>query len=298
MVQALPEFSGTLIASPRGMSHAESAPVQTPAPTDESSLLDAYHCAFAPELRRIIADLPLHSDSRVLDIACGDGCYARWLGERCPSGLIVGADRSGRCLARAQQREALPDPICWLKADVERLPFPEGAFDLVWCAQSLVSLHDPVSALREIARVTRPEGVVAVLEDDSLHQFLLPWPVELEMQVRAAEFRALRQSTPDYATRYIGRRLPACYLEAGLTPCFRRTYTADRMSPLSANDRKFLARYLAGLEETVTPQLSPPARQKFEALCDPQAPTFIANQPGFSMTCIEVVVWGRPGRLP
>jgi ubiquinone/menaquinone biosynthesis C-methylase UbiE len=278
------------------MGHTGSAEIQTHAGTDEPSLLDAYHRAFAPELRRIIGELPLQADSRVLDIACGDGCYARWLGERCPEGLIVGADRSGRYLARAQQRDRVPDSIRWVKADVERLPFPDGTFDLVWCAQSLVSLHDPVSALREMARVTRSEGVVAVLEDDSLHQFLLPWPVELELQVRTAEFRALQQSTPDYATRYIGRRLRACFLEAGLEPHFRRTYTADRMSPLSAADREFLARYLARLEQTVAPQLIHTAREEFDALCDPQSPTFIANQPAFSMTCVEVVVWGRPQR--
>jgi ubiquinone/menaquinone biosynthesis C-methylase UbiE len=276
------------------MDQPRSAEIQSPPPTDEPSLLDAYHRAFAPELRRIIGDLPLQADSRVLDLACGDGCYARWLGERCPDGLIVGADRSGRYLARAQQQDPLPDSLCWLKADVERLPFPEGTFDLVWCAQSLVSLPDAVSALREMARVTRPGGVVAVLEDDSLHQFLLPWPVELEMQVRAAEFHALQQSTPDYATRYIGRRLPACFLDAGLTPHFRRTYTADRMSPLSTADREFLARYLAKLEEAVAPQLNRQTREQFDALCDPQSPNFIANQPGFSMTCVEVVVWGHP----
>ncbi|HVW01561.1 MAG TPA: methyltransferase domain-containing protein [Planctomycetaceae bacterium] len=261
--------------------------------TDESSLLDAYHRAFSAELRQMIADLSLRPDSRVLDLACGDGSYAIWLGERCPSGLVVGVDAAMQNLSRARRRGPIPGCVRWLKADVGRLPFPNGTFDLVWCAQSLVSLPDAVAALREMGRVTRPDGVVAVLEDDSLHQILLPWPVDLEMRVRDAEFRALRQSTPDYATRYIGRQLPAYFLAAGLTPEFRRTYTADRMAPLAAADREFLVHYLAQLEERVRGVLDHRTHARLERLCDPSSPHFIADQPGFSMTCVEVVVWGR-----
>src|SRR3954471_843716 len=53
-------------------------------------MLDAYHRSRAAELRAIIATLPLRPDSRVLDVACGDGCYSHWLAER--PGQVIGMD--------------------------------------------------------------------------------------------------------------------------------------------------------------------------------------------------------------
>ena len=41
----------------------------------------AYHRAFAEELREVVAGLPIRPGDRVLDLACGDGAYARWLAE-------------------------------------------------------------------------------------------------------------------------------------------------------------------------------------------------------------------------
>jgi ubiquinone/menaquinone biosynthesis C-methylase UbiE len=95
-------------------------------------------------------------------------------------------------VARAANPGGRVEFVC---APVEALPFPEGTFDLCWCAQSLYSLPDPVEALRHMLRVTRPGGLVAVLEADSLHHAILPWPAEVELAVRAAELRALAEES-------------------------------------------------------------------------------------------------------
>jgi ubiquinone/menaquinone biosynthesis C-methylase UbiE len=73
-----------------------------------------------------------------------------------------------------------------VKADAYRLPFEDGQFDLVWCAQSMISLNDPVAAIREMARVLKPGGRLAVLETDAYHHVLLPWPVGLELAIQKA----------------------------------------------------------------------------------------------------------------
>ena len=44
-----------------------------------------------------------------------------------------------------------------------------------------------MEALRHLVRVTKPGGVVAVLEADTLHHVILPWPIEVELAARAAE---------------------------------------------------------------------------------------------------------------
>jgi ubiquinone/menaquinone biosynthesis C-methylase UbiE len=46
--------------------------------------------------------------------------------------------------------------------DVHDLPFPSGSFDVVHAHQVLQHVADPVAALREMVRVCRPGGVVAV----------------------------------------------------------------------------------------------------------------------------------------
>ena len=71
--------------------------------------------------------------------------------------------------------------MTFARADLRHLPIPDDSFDLVWCAQSLYSLPDPVDALRRMARAARPGGIVAVFENDEFHHVLLPWPVEVEL---------------------------------------------------------------------------------------------------------------------
>ena len=50
--------------------------------------------------------------------------------------------------------------------------------------------------MRRMVRLARPGGTVAVLEDDSLHQVLLPCPVEVELALRAAELKGFVGESP------------------------------------------------------------------------------------------------------
>jgi ubiquinone/menaquinone biosynthesis C-methylase UbiE len=155
-------------------------------------MLDAYHRSRAAELTAIIATLPLGPHSRVLDLACGDGCYSNWLAER--AGQVIGVDLCAAYLDRAVWSGTAAvngKPISFGRADAAQLPFIDGSFDLVWCAQSFFSLPDPLASLREMVRVTQPAGHIAILENDTLHQLLLAWPAELELAVRWAQFQAL-----------------------------------------------------------------------------------------------------------
>src|SRR5262245_42857100 len=67
-------------------------------------MLHAYHCALSAELRAIIAALPIAPGARVLDVACGDGCYSMWLAKR--AGAVVGVDLSPAYLDHAQEYTA------------------------------------------------------------------------------------------------------------------------------------------------------------------------------------------------
>ena len=77
----------------------------------------------------------------------------------------VGVDLSGGMLARAHDRaRELARPITLVQADAQRLPFPDASFDTVSVSLALCTVPDPAAALREIARVCRPEGRVVLLE--------------------------------------------------------------------------------------------------------------------------------------
>ena len=108
-------------------------------------------------LRAAIGDVPSAAD--VLDIGCGDG-YAR---ERVLPGVdperYLGVDLSVPKLRASLTR--LPGSAA-VQADAEHLPIGSECIDWVVCSEVLEHLPDPASALREITRVLRPGGHVAI----------------------------------------------------------------------------------------------------------------------------------------
>ncbi len=68
-----------------------------------ATMMADYHRAFAPELKAMIDTLPIDRGERVLDFACGDGCYAQWLARRVgPAGQVLALDISPAFLDLAQ----------------------------------------------------------------------------------------------------------------------------------------------------------------------------------------------------
>lgn len=266
---------------------------------DYEPMLASYHRAFAAELRAMIDSLPLAQGDRVLDMACGDGFYSPWLADRVgPAGEVVAVDVSpaylGLAREEAARRSGDTSAIRHVVAPIENLPFDDDTFDLAWCAQSLYSLPDPLRALRQLQRVVRPGGSVAVLEDDELHHVLLPWPVELELRARQLEWRALNERTEGPRRYYIGRRLVGLFRKVGLEDVRVQTWASDRRAPLGIDDRAFLGEYLKDLRATLRPLLDP--TDSLHELLDPDAPRFLLNDPDLAVTCIDRVVRGiKPG---
>lgn len=263
------------------------------------SALATYHAAFAPELREMVASLPVAAGSRVLDVACGDGTYSRWLAPRVGDvGGVWSVDLASDYLdlaRRATHAGPAPDRILFCVADLRRLPFAPAAFDVVWCAQSLYSLADPVATLRRMADAARAGGIVAVLESDTLHQVLLPWPIEVELAVRGAELVGFAEESEAPRKFYVGRRLRQVFEAAGLRDVRRRTWAIDRQAPLDAPTRAFLAEYLRELHQRVRPHLPPSHAAKAERLLDPDSPDYLPDWPDLAFTVIEHVVWGARG---
>ena len=102
----------------------------------------------------------------VLDVACGTGVVAAAAAERVgPSGAVTGVDINPGMIAVAARTQG----VRWARADVARLPFPDGGFDRVLCQAGLQFVPDRLGALREMGRVLRPGGRVALLVWRALH---------------------------------------------------------------------------------------------------------------------------------
>ncbi len=102
----------------------------------------------------------------VLDCATGTGdlafAYKRAVGR---TGVVTGTDLNADMLAVAIQKSAQRrTKVQFLQADAQHLPFPSNRFDVTSIAFGIRNVDDPVQALREMLRVTRPDGRVVVLE--------------------------------------------------------------------------------------------------------------------------------------
>jgi ubiquinone/menaquinone biosynthesis C-methylase UbiE len=100
----------------------------------------------------------------VADVACGTGVVARQTAPRVgTAGTVVGVDINPAMLAVAR---SLPAPdgasIDWREGSASALPLPDDAFDLVLCQAGLQFFPDRPAALREMYRVLRPGGRVAI----------------------------------------------------------------------------------------------------------------------------------------
>jgi ubiquinone/menaquinone biosynthesis C-methylase UbiE len=269
------------------------APTDLP---DYAPMLAAYHRAHAAELRAMVGDLPVRAGDFVLDMPCGDGAYTVLLAEKVgSSGSVVGVDLSASYLALARacaDQSADGARTRFQTGDIAALPFDDNTFDLIWCAQSMHSLPDPIDALRELRRVVRPGGTIAVFENDTLHQMLLPWPAELELVVRQAQLRSLAALAPATAKFFIGRDLCSRFAAAGLKNIIVTPYTSIRHAPLSVDERTYLACYFAELGKQARPYIQPDAAAWFERLLDPRSPDYLLDRPDFYVIYIDMVARG------
>jgi len=113
----------------------------------------------------------IRHDTSVLDLCCGTGDLAIELNRRYHA-RVIGADFAHSMLVRAKKKSARLHsktlvqlrPIRYIEADALRLPFADTSFDLVTTAFGFRNLANYEAGLREIQRVLKPGGTVAILE--------------------------------------------------------------------------------------------------------------------------------------
>ncbi|MDM7856592.1 methyltransferase domain-containing protein [Cellulomonas alba] len=152
----------------------------------------------------------------LLDVGCGPGSVTIDLAARVAPGAVVGVDQSEAVveIARTAASEAGRGNVTFEVGDAYELPFEDDTFDVVHAHQVLQHLTDPVAALREMRRVARPGGIVAVRDSDYSAMTWYPPSAGLE------EWNALYHEVTEAngAEADAGRRLLSWVREAGFDP--------------------------------------------------------------------------------
>jgi len=132
---------------------------------------EVYEEQFVPALFRhwgpLLCDAAnIGPGDRVLDVACGTGALTlAAVGRIRPGGAVLGLDANPEMLAVARRK---PADVEWHEGRAESLPFADATFDAVVSQFGLMYFDDPVTALREMQRVLRPGGRLAVAVCDAL----------------------------------------------------------------------------------------------------------------------------------
>ncbi len=120
---------------------------------------DRYMGAWSRELAPKLVDLvAVRPGMRVLDVGCGPGAVVAALLDRLEPGAIAAVDPSVSFVGAVRGRYPGVDVR---PATAEALPYPDATFDIALAQLVVHFMQDPVAGLREMARVTRPGGLVA-----------------------------------------------------------------------------------------------------------------------------------------
>jgi len=116
---------------------------------------------------RAIDDLHLPQDARVLDVCTGTGDFAIAAADARPGAAIVGIDFAAAMLAIGLDKmraRSLARRVALVRADATTIPVRDGWADAATIGFGIRNVNRPERALREIARVLKPGGRLAILE--------------------------------------------------------------------------------------------------------------------------------------
>jgi ubiquinone/menaquinone biosynthesis C-methylase UbiE len=236
-----------------------------------------------PALRSAIQALQFPAGSRGLDAGCGIGLQSLLLAEAVgPSGHITGLDLSPEFLDHAEEivgKAGLSERISFRQGDVRKLPFDDSSFDWAWSVDCVgYAPLEPLPLVKELARVVKPGGSVALLAWSS--ETLLPGYPVLEARLDA--------TVSGIAPFVKGKRPEVHFLRAlgwfrelGLEEPTARTFVGDAYAPLGDDLRHALIALFQMRWPGVEAELSQEDQAEFKRLCLPESPDFILDHPDY-----------------
>ena len=246
-------------------------------------------------LRAAIETLQLPPGSRGLDAGCGIGLQCVLLAEAVGQiGHVTGLDRSSAFLIRGGEivKEAgLSERISFQEGDIANLPFDDNAFDWAWSADCIgYGPWEPLPLLKELVRVVKPGGIVAISGWSS--ETLLPGYPRLEARL---------QSTSGGIAPFIHGKRPETHFlralswfrEIGLKEPDATVFADSFRAPLSRRIRNALVDLFAMRWPDAERELSSVDLSEFRRLCQPDSPDFILNLSDYYAFFTHTLFWSK-----
>jgi len=173
----------------------------------------------------------------VLDVGCGPGTITLDVAAKVFPGKVTGVDLADAPLENARRiAEGLEIVNAnFHQASAYQLPFADDAFDVVFSHALFEHLRDPMQALREMYRVTRPDGFLALCSPDWDEFDLTPFSPEVAEALAA--YRYLQEANG--GNTRAGSQLPEWLAEAGFTVLEHRAWMEQY------DDPRRIAEYMA-----------------------------------------------------
>jgi ubiquinone/menaquinone biosynthesis C-methylase UbiE len=243
-----------------------------------------------PAIRAAIQQLNPPLGSCGLDAGCGIGLITQLLSEAIsPAGHVTGLDLSPHYLNYARtvtKNLNLSGQISFQEGDVNKLPFDDDSFDWVWSMDTIwpgpkemgCPSEDPFSMVKELARVVKPGGTVAILFWSS--QKLLPGYPLLEARLNTTS-HATAPFRPGMTPEQHVLRGLAWLRDTGLVELGAHTFVADVFAPLDDSIRDALLITLQMFWADVEEEVSQEDWTEYNRLCQPGSPDFILENPDY-----------------
>jgi SAM-dependent methyltransferase len=234
--------------------------------------------------------------ARVLDVGSGPGVAACAFAELLPGAEVVAADGTPELLDLALERageRGLGD-----RFRIHPTVFPDGlkelpAADIVWVSGVAHHMPDPAAAVRDLAALVRPGGVLA-LREGGLPLKFLPGYADRGLTARV---NALNDEMADRHEHPMGaieapRSWPELLGEAGLTGVLSRTFLLDRPAPLDETARRRLRSNLRMTREMTAERMSAADLAQLDRLAADDGPDSVLHRPDVFMLRASTVHTG------
>ncbi|MBN2149576.1 MAG: class I SAM-dependent methyltransferase [Anaerolineales bacterium] len=236
-----------------------------------------------PTMLAAIQALLLPLGSRGLDAGCGIGLQTLPLAKAVGhAGHVTGLDLSAEFLDLAGEmveEAGLSERISFKQGDVRELPFEDASFDWAWSANCVgYAPLEPLPLIKEMARVVKPGGMLAILAWSS--QMLLPGYPLLEARLNATAAGMAPFARGKREELHFLRAL-GWFRQAGLANPTARTISGQAYAPLTDDLRRGLVALFEMRWPGVETELAPEDLAAYRRLCLPESPGFIVGHPDY-----------------
>jgi demethylmenaquinone methyltransferase/2-methoxy-6-polyprenyl-1,4-benzoquinol methylase len=254
----------------------------------------------ASAIQQAVEALSLPRGSCGLDAGCGIGLDTiRLANAVAPGGKVTGLDRSRAMLDFATEnarRSGLQDEIDFQEGNFLNLPFAEDSFDWVWCKDSLwpgFLQADPERGLKELARVVRPSGTVALLYWSS-QTFLAGYPdLEARLAVAFSETAPyVKGVKPDH--HYL--RAMGWMQSVGLLDIQARCFAVQAHAPLDARTRDSIDCCLHMFFDDLQAHVTKEDWTLLQKLIRPDSSEYVLNRPDYYCFVTYSMFTGRASK--